>query len=124
MTAEASPAAVRITLRLEGAVVTAIAAYLYSQTGASWWLFAILILAPDLSMLGYLKDTKLGARCYNAAHTYLAPAILWGVLTLAGEPLADPLALIWVVHIAFDRVLGYGLKYPDAFGHTHLSARS
>jgi hypothetical protein len=35
-----------------------------------------------------------------------------------------PFAIIWVNHIAVDHLLGYGLKYPTGFGHTHLrSAR-
>jgi hypothetical protein len=29
--------------------------------------------------------------------------------------------LIWTAHIAMDRALGYGLKYPTAFKSTHLS---
>jgi hypothetical protein len=28
--------------------------------------------------------------------------------------------LIWGAHIALDRVLGYGLKYPDGSKETHL----
>ncbi|MCL4805949.1 MAG: DUF4260 family protein, partial [Anaerolineae bacterium] len=31
-----------------------------------------------------------------------------------------PVALIWLAHIGLDRMLGFGLKYPDAFRHTHL----
>lgn len=121
MKSEATPLQIRVALRLEGALVAAIGIYLYAQGGASWWLFAVLILAPDLSALGYLKDNRIGAACYNAAHTYLAPALLWVVLWTAGTGLATSLALIWVVHIGADRLLGYGLKYPDRFGRTHLS---
>ena len=55
---------------------------------------------------------------YNIAHTYVAPAVLVAVTSL-GEPQVG-LALIWVAHIGFDRLLGYGLKYHDGFGHTHL----
>jgi hypothetical protein len=31
------------------------------------------------------------------------------------------IALIWAAHIAIDRVLGFGLKYPTAFKDTHLN---
>jgi len=31
-----------------------------------------------------------------------------------------PYALIWISHIGFDRMLGYGLKYPTQFRDTHL----
>ena len=47
-------------LRLEGLAVAAVSAVLYARTGASWWLFAALWLAPDLSMLGYLGGLVLG----------------------------------------------------------------
>jgi hypothetical protein len=35
-------------------------------------------------------------------------------------PLLYGPALVWAAHIGFDRLLGYGLKYPAAFGVTHL----
>ncbi|WP_109487298.1 DUF4260 domain-containing protein [Occallatibacter savannae] len=111
---------VAILLRLEGLVAAGASAVLYARTGASWWLFAGLWLAPDLSMLAYLKRPCLGARYYNVAHTYLLP----GVLALLGWLLHAyallPIALIWVNHIGVDRLLGYGLKYSDGFGFTHL----
>ncbi len=122
-TASQTPKAVLMTLRLESALVAAVAVYLYTLTDAGWWMFAVLILAPDLSALGYLKDRVVGARCYNAAHTYLAPAVFWVVLSVAGAELAAPLALIWVVHIGADRLLGYELKYPHSFKRTHLSTK-
>ena len=111
---------VAILLRLEGLVAAVASVILYARTGASWWLFAALWLAPDLSMLPYLKRPCLGARYYNVAHTYLLP----GVLALLGWLLHAntllPVALIWVNHIGVDRLLGYGLKYSDGFGFTHL----
>lgn len=113
---------IRNILRLEGALVTAVAVHFYAQSGASWWLFALLVLVPDISMVGYLKDRELGSKCYNAGHTYLGPAVLWAVLELMNTGLAGPLALIWIVHIGADRLLGYGLKHPGSFKQTHLSA--
>ena len=96
------------------------AAVLYARTGASWWLFAALWLVPDLSMLGYLAGPCRGARIYNAFHTYVMPGVLALVALLPGARFALPLALIWVNHIGVDRLLGYGLKYADGFGFTHL----
>ena len=111
---------VRILLRLEGLAVAAVSVALYARTGASWWLFAALWLAPDLSMLGYLSRPCRGARIYNAAHTYVVPGLLaLSALVLHASTLL-PYALIWINHIAVDRLLGYGLKYSDGFGFTHL----
>jgi len=113
---------VRILLRLEGLAALAIAATLFAATGRSWWLFAALFLAPDLGMLGYLANPKAGSISYNVVHTYLLPAALIAVAYWNGNVDLLPFAYIWIGHIGFDRALGYGLKYPEAFGSTHLSA--
>jgi hypothetical protein len=119
-TSAAATGTVLTLLRLEGLTVAAVTAALYARTGASWWLFAALWLTPDLSMLGYLAGSCRGARSYNAVHTYVVP----GVLALSGLLLHVnallPFALIWANHIGVDRLMGYGLKYADGFGFTHL----
>ena len=111
---------VRATLRLEGAAAFVMAAALYLHAGFSWPMFALLFLAPDLAMLGYLIGPRAGAVAYNVAHTtaLALPLALAGFL--AGEPAVLAVALIWIAHIGFDRALGYGLKYPSGFGDTHL----
>lgn len=109
-------------LRAEGAAALAGAAWAYGQTGMGWWLFAALILVPDLSMLGYLRDARLGAATYNLAHTYLAPLALLALGWAAAQPVAVGVALIWAAHVGMDRAVGYGLKYARGFRATHLSA--
>jgi len=109
-----------ILLRLEGLAVAAVTFVLYARTGASWWLFAALWLAPDLSMLGYLYRPCWGARIYNAAHTYVVPGALAVAALSLGANAELPIALIWINHIGIDRLLGYGLKYSNGFGWTHL----
>jgi hypothetical protein len=107
--------------RLEGLAAAAVAAVLYARTGASWWVFAALWLVPDLSMLGYLASPCTGARLYNAYHNYVAPIALGlGAVLFHLHGLWLPVALIWINHIGVDRMLGYGLKYGDGFGYTHL----
>ena len=80
----------------------------------------MLILAPDIGMLGYLADTRVGAVTYNLVHTYLGPGVLLVVGVAVDSSLTYSIASIWLAHIGLDRALGYGLKYPDAFTHTHL----
>ena len=111
---------VRVLLRLEGLAVAAVSVVLYARSGASWWLFAGLWLAPDLSILGYLSRPCRGARLYNAFHTYIVPATLAVIALLLRRTSLLPFALIWINHIGVDRMLGYGLKYPEGFGWTHL----
>ena len=109
-----------VLLRLEGLAVAALTIVLYARAGASWWLFAGLWLVPDLSMLGYLYRPCWGARIYNAAHTYVLPGLLALAALLLGAKAQLPIALIWMNHIGIDRMLGYGLKYSNGFGWTHL----
>ncbi|RBP16761.1 uncharacterized protein DUF4260 [Roseiarcus fermentans] len=114
---------VRGLLRLEGAAAVAGAAALYAHAGYSWRLFAVLFLVPDVGMLGYLAGPKAGAATYNALHVYVAPFLL-AVLGLGlASKTAVAVAMIWAAHIGFDRALGYGLKYPTAFGDTHLGRK-
>jgi hypothetical protein len=42
---------------------------------------------------------------------------LWFALP---APQPAPFGLIWLAHSGFDRMLGFGLKYPTFFGDTHL----
>jgi Domain of unknown function (DUF4260) len=110
----------KILLRLEGLVVLAIATAGYFVQHGSWWLFVLLMLAPDLSILGYLLGKKAGAALYNAAHWYALPLVLlaWGAI--GQEPQALMIGLVWAGHIGMDRAIGAGLKYADGFGFTHL----
>jgi hypothetical protein len=111
---------VNAILRLEGLAAAALSAVFFARTGASWWLFAALWLAPDLSLLGYLAGPNLGSRIYNAIHSYLTPATLAVSALLLRSPELLPFALIWMNHIGVDRLLGFGLKYPAGFAGTHL----
>lgn len=110
--------AVRGWLRLEGLCVLALATAIFARGGHSWALYAILFLVPDASFLGYLGGPRTGAWVYNAAHSYVGPIVAALLLAATGRP--PVIACIWAAHIGFDRMLGYGLKYPSAFRHTHL----
>jgi hypothetical protein len=106
---------VREWLRSEGLAVLAGSLWLYGHSGLSWWLFAALLLLPDVAMLPYLISPRWGAIAYNVAHSYLLPL---GLALLA--PAWIPYLCIWTAHIGMDRMMGYGLKYPTAFRDTHL----
>lgn len=107
-------------LRLEGLAVFILGVVVYATSDGSWLLFVLLFLLPDASMLGYLKNERVGATAYNAVHTYVGPAILGAISYWGGSALLGQVAVIWVSHIALDRLLGFGLKYPSGFGDTHL----
>ncbi len=111
----------RSILRIEGLAALFAATAVYYATEAPWWLFVLLALAPDLSMVGYLAGPRAGSRLYNAAHTYVAPLALGALGVGVGVPVLWWAALVWTAHIGLDRAVGYGLKYPAGFKHTHLS---
>lgn len=110
----------RTLLHAEGAAIAAVAVAVYLHAGYPWWLLVALVLAPDLSMAGYLAGPRVGAVSYDAAHTYALPVVLAACGWIADAELATRLGLIWITHIGVDRALGYGLKYPTSFKDTHL----
>ena len=107
-------------LPIEGASVVLVTLLAYAWLGGSWIWFIVFLFAPDLSMLGYLRNPKLGATIYNFFHIYF-----WSLGFIAGGWLGQSMllayiGLIWLAHISLDRMMGFGLKYSDHFKHTHL----
>jgi hypothetical protein len=109
-----------LLLRVEESALLLLTLFAYQHLHYSWLLFAILFLTPDLFMLGYLANVRLGAAIYNLAHTLTLPLALLFISYIQHWHLTPAVALIWTAHIAFDRLLGYGLKYPTCFKDTHL----
>ncbi len=108
-----------VLLRLEGlALPAAVGGYVLMS--APWGPFAVLLLAPDLSMAGDLAGPRTGAAGSTAAHTSPAPLLLAALASASGWALGLPIALVWAAHVGLDRALGHGLKHPDGFHQTHL----
>ena len=107
-------------LRVEGVALLVLSVLLYRVNGGGWLMFGVLLLAPDLSMLGYLAGSQVGAAIYNTFHTYAMPAVVGALGVIFASPLTVAVALIWFAHIGMDRTVGYGLKYPSSFKDTHL----
>lgn len=114
------PKSVVSALRIEGVAAFAASVTAYWFLGGNWWVFAVLLLAPDLAFLAYTAGARTGAKVYNLAHTYTVPAVLGAVGWFGAIPMLVEIALIWFAHIGADRALGYGLKYPGYDQQTHL----
>jgi hypothetical protein len=110
----------RQLLRLEGAAVFGVATAAFFAFDGAWWVFLLLALAPDLGMVGYLANARVGAWTYNATHVYAAPLVLGAFGATLDSRLPALIAAVWVAHIGADRALGYGLKEPTGFRDTHL----
>lgn len=110
----------KTVLKIEEAAMFAAAIILFNNLGISWWWFAACILLPDLSMIGYLVNSRSGAVVYNFFH-HKGLAILIGLVGLHVESTALQFSgLILFAHASMDRMLGYGLKYETGFQFTHL----
>lgn len=107
-------------LRLEGLALLVVVLVAYGALGFSWWVFAALVLLPDLAMVAYARGPRIGAAVYNLAHASVLPLALALVSYLSGRDGGLLVALAWLAHIGFDRMVGYGLKLPTGFHDTHL----
>jgi len=107
-------------LKLEELLMFGLALFLFSQLDYGWGAYALLFLAPDLSMIGYLMNPRLGAWTYNLIHHKGLAVALYVLGSLTANPALMFAGTLLLGHSSFDRVFGYGLKYPDAFQNTHL----
>ena len=111
---------VDVILRVEAVSLFVAGVVAWLQLGGHpLWLLPLL-LAPDVSMIGYVRGPRLGAITYNLVHNL---AIGLAALTVGWVAAVAPLALagaILVAHVGMDRALGYGLKLPTDFRDTHL----
>ncbi len=120
MTQPPNPPSISRWLRVEHAALLALVVVIYGRVSGDWLAFALLLLLPDISMIGYVRGSTLGSVTYNAGHMLAAAlaVIALGAVT-ANLPVLQ-IGLIWAAHILLDRALGYGLKYPTHFKDTHL----
>ncbi|MEM7738862.1 MAG: DUF4260 domain-containing protein [Deinococcota bacterium] len=109
-----------VLLKLEEAAELGLSLWLFFTLGIAWWLYLLFLLAPDIGMLGYLVSPRTGSLLYNLFHHKGIAIILLIVGLASGLNWLAFIGTLLLGHAALDRVLGYGLKYSDAFGHTHL----
>ncbi len=112
--------------RIEGGLVFLaaagiVAAYVVMGPAPAWWVLLLVFFAPDLGFLGYLAGPRVGAVVYNLLHLY-GMGLLLAVAGMAGLGNTTLMlyGLLWVGHVGFDRMMGYGLKEPTGFNDTHL----
>ena len=107
-------------IKLEEIALFTLGIYLFTLLSFQWWWFLVLILAPDLSMLGYVFGNKTGAFSYNVFHHKGIALLIYALgcyLSIESIQLAG---IVLFSHSAMDRMFGYGLKYEKGFKYTHL----
>ncbi|KGA98940.1 membrane protein [Alkalihalobacillus alcalophilus ATCC 27647 = CGMCC 1.3604] len=107
-------------IRIEYAVAFLLCLFLYIYLDYSLFLFALFLLLPDVTMIGYFINNQFGARLYNVGHSFIIPMICIIFALSMGVSSLLMVALIWFAHICMDRALGFGLKYTEHFRETHI----
>lgn len=107
-------------LKIEELVQFLFGIFLFSRTEYSWWIFPVLLLTPDIGMVGYLINSKVGAFIYNLFHLKSVALLFIIVGVYFNKSLIELVGIILFSHSAIDRIFGYGLKYSDSFNNTHL----
>ncbi|PWU70027.1 DUF4260 domain-containing protein [Gracilibacillus dipsosauri] len=107
-------------VRTENGVAFAISFYIYTQLDFPIWLFFVLLFIPDITMIGYAMNKKIGANVYNLGHSFVLPLLLVICYFLFFNEYLLLISIIWMAHIFMDRLLGFGLKYQESFNKTHI----
>ena len=107
-------------IRIEEFGMLLLSIVLFSQTGFAWWWFPLLILVPDISMIGYAVNNSVGAFIYNLFHHKAVAILVYLVGFFTGMHVLQLVGAILFGHSSMDRMFGYGLKFKDSFKHTHL----
>lgn len=108
-------------LRIEEISFFALSILLFSRLEYRWWWFPLLLMAPDIGMAGYLINTRIGAVVYNILHHRALSLSIYIAGSIRGISLLQLVGVMLFAHASLDRVFNYGLKYRDAFKHTHFS---
>ena len=111
---------VKPLIQFEYAFAFFLTLFFYWQSDFSMLLFFVLLLVPDITMIGYAMNPKVGATIYNIGHSFLLPLILLVISIMFAYSALLLISLIWLAHIFMDRAFGFGLKYTDSFKHTHI----
>jgi hypothetical protein len=103
----------KVLLRIEGGLDLVLSLVFYQYLHANWILFVVLLLAPDLAILGYVGGIRLGTICYNLIHTLAGPFLLMMLL---------PDRINVAIAVRLDLDLSYR-SGPDAWLWTEVSNR-
>ena len=108
------------SLKTEELLMLCLGIYAFSFLDFPWWVFLVLILVPDIVMLGYLFNSKFGAITYNVFHHKGLAILIYLFGIYLGNQMVMLIGVILFSHASMDRIFGYGLKYYKGFKYTHL----
>ena len=107
-------------IKLEEAALFLLSIFLWGQLHFAWYWWLAWILAPDLSMIGYVAGNRTGAILYNFVHHKGVAILVYLIGIYTYDRVIQSTGLILLAHSCMDRAMGYGLKYFSGFSDTHL----
>ncbi len=108
------------SLKLEELAQFLFGIYLFSTLDFAWWWFPVLILSPDVSMIGYAFESRIGAYSYNFFHHKAVAIAVYLIGIYLNNSILQLIGIILFSHSAMDRMFEYGLKFTTSFNDTHL----
>lgn len=107
-------------IKLEEMAMLGLCIYALSFFRVDWWWYLILVLGPDISMLGYFGGNKIGVACYNLFHQKGIAIAVFVAGLMMPDLLVQTIGVVLFGHSSMDRMFGYGLKTGEGFKYTHL----
>lgn len=107
-------------IKLEESAMFLLSIYALYVLNADWWWYLIMLLGPDISMIGYAAGNKAGAACYNFFHHKGVAVAIFAIGMIMPDDLLQITGIVLFGHSSMDRLFGYGLKTNQGFKFTHL----
>jgi hypothetical protein len=107
-------------IRLEEIAMFGLSIYALSELHVEWWWYLILVVGPDIGMLGYLGGNNTGAITYNLFHHKGIAIAIFIAGSLIPDQWMQIIGITLFGHSSMDRAFGYGLKTGEGFKYTHL----
>src|SRR5690349_2060294 len=96
-------------IRLEEHAMFLFGLLIFSTLSYAWWWFPLLLLAPDISMIGYVINNRMGAILYNLFHHKAVALLVMAIGYYLRDDLWILIGSILFAHSSMDRLFGYGL---------------
>ena len=82
-------------VRLEEVGLLAVWIFLFTRLSVSPWWMALMLVGPDIGMLGYVAGTKIGALTYNLIHHRVIAVVLYLLGFSLGSEIPQIVGSFW-----------------------------
>ena len=112
----------KILLKLEELAMLLLSLLLLWNSHAPWFWYLLLLIGPDIGIVGYWLGNKIGAAMYNLFHHKAIAILFFMVGIYLNIEWVQLIGIVLFGNSSMDRAFGYGLKYNKGFRFTHLGA--